>query len=103
MSTIPGLDPSDDVKGNLEDINDSGSFHQFLIELHEKFGPISSFWYGTHFCVSVANAVTFREVQKLFDRPSEFTFYLLLLFHILTFVLTLTFDFEIEITVTKHG
>ena len=81
MSTIPGLDPSDDVKGNLEDINDSGSFHQFLIELHGKFGPISSFWYGTHFCVSVANAVTFREVQKLFDRPSEFTFYLLLLFH----------------------
>ena len=72
MSTIPGLDPSDDVKGNLDDINDAGSFHQFLIELHEKFGPISSFWYGSHFCVSVANTVTFSEVQKLFDRPSEF-------------------------------
>ena len=46
ISTIPGLDPSDDIKGNLDDISAAGSFHEFLVNLHEKFGPIASFWFG---------------------------------------------------------
>ena len=75
MSTVPGLDPSDDSKGNLEDINAAGSFHEFLVDLHEDFGPIASFWFGSKFCVSVANTATFKEIQNLFDRPSEYLTY----------------------------
>ena len=70
VSTIPGLDPSDDIKGNVDDISAAGSFHEFLVNLHEKFGPIASFWVGQQFYVSVANSVTFKEIQKLFDRPT---------------------------------
>ena len=40
------------------------------MNLHEKFGPIASFWVGQQFYVSVANSVTFKEIQKLFDRPT---------------------------------
>ena len=74
MSTVPGLNASDETLGNLDDITAAGSFHQFLSQLHEKFGPIASFWYGPQYCVSVCNAQGFKDIQYLTDRPGMFLF-----------------------------
>lgn len=72
MSTVPGLNPRDEVTGNVDDISDAGSFHEFLVDLHEIYGPVASFWFGKQYCVSVSNANTFKDVQNLFDRPGIF-------------------------------
>lgn len=47
--------------------------HEFLVGLHERFGEVASFWFGTQYCVSVASARLFKEVQVLFDRPGKDT------------------------------
>ncbi len=65
----PGLSPSDPKTGNLSDISASGSFHEFLVDLHKRFGVIASFWYRTQICVSIASVKMFKETQLLFDRP----------------------------------
>nr|AKH03540.1 cytochrome P450 20A1 [Paracyclopina nana] len=70
VTTIPGLDPSDDISGNIDDITAAGSFHEFLVDLHDKFGPVASFWYGPKYCISVASAPAFKDVQHLTDRPA---------------------------------
>ena len=69
-TSVPGLDPSDEATGNLNDIDQAGSFHEFLQELHTNFGPIASFWYKTKYVVSVSTPSGFKAVQKLFDRPA---------------------------------
>ncbi len=33
VSTIPGLDPSDDKLGNIGEIHDAGSMHEFLVQV----------------------------------------------------------------------
>ena len=71
-TSVPGLDPSDEASGNLNDIAQAGSFHEFLQELHTNFGPIASFWFRTQHCVSVSTPSGFKSVQKLFDRPAIF-------------------------------
>ena len=58
--------------GNLDDIAKAGSFHDFLMELHEQFGPIVSFWWEKQYAVSIASAELFEEQQHLFDRPRKF-------------------------------
>ena len=60
------------MDGNLQDISSAGSLHEFLVDLHDKFGPVASFWFGQEFCISVSNPFTFKEIQSLFDRPSKF-------------------------------
>ena len=67
---MPGLEPTDERTGNLDDISQAGSFHEFLEALHETHGPIASFWYKTQYCVSVSTPSGFKAVQRLFDRPS---------------------------------
>ena len=57
-------------KGNLEDMQDAGSLHEFLINLHEEYGSLVSFWWGTQLVVSLASPEAFEEVKALFDRPS---------------------------------
>lgn len=58
--------------GNLSDINDAGSLHEFLVDLHERFGPIASFWWGKQYTVSIASPDLFKEHQHVFDRPRKF-------------------------------
>ncbi|XP_022102314.1 cytochrome P450 20A1-like [Acanthaster planci] len=70
-STIPGMDPSDQREGNLPDLAAAGSMHEFLIYLHEKYGPIASFWFGPKFTVSIASPELFKEHIGPFDRPPE--------------------------------
>ncbi|XP_074857356.1 cytochrome P450 20A1 isoform X2 [Carettochelys insculpta] len=54
-SGIPGVTPTDEKDGNLPDIVTSGSLHEFLVNLHEKYGPIVSFWFGRRLVVSVGS------------------------------------------------
>ncbi|XP_019409297.1 PREDICTED: cytochrome P450 20A1 [Crocodylus porosus] len=53
---IPGMAPTDEKDGNLPDIITSGSLHEFLVILHEKYGPIVSFWFGRRLVVSLGSA-----------------------------------------------
>ena len=45
--------------------------HQFLLALHDKHGPVASFWYGTEYCISIGNADLMKQVKHLFDRPAK--------------------------------
>jgi cytochrome P450 family 20 subfamily A len=66
---IPGLTASDPELGNLGDIGRAGSLHQFLMELHGKFGPVTWFYWGKTPVVSVASPLAFQQTRRLFDRP----------------------------------
>ncbi|XP_006825419.1 cytochrome P450 20A1-like [Saccoglossus kowalevskii] len=75
-TTIPGLTPADAKEGNLPDISAAGSFHQFLTTLHQEFGNIASFYYGTQLCVSLASPALWKQHLKVFDKPPDlFLFY----------------------------
>ncbi|XP_075898568.1 cytochrome P450 20A1 isoform X4 [Nelusetta ayraudi] len=52
-SGVPGLNPTDDKDGNLQDIVNRGSLHDFLVGLHQDFGPVASFWLGRQPVVSL--------------------------------------------------
>lgn len=41
--------------GNLPDIIVSSSLHEFLVNLHEKYGPLVSFWFGRRLVVSLGS------------------------------------------------
>uniref|UniRef100_A0A8V0ZNJ0 Cytochrome P450 family 20 subfamily A member 1 n=1 Tax=Gallus gallus TaxID=9031 RepID=A0A8V0ZNJ0_CHICK len=41
--------------GNLPDIIASRSLHEFLVNLHEKYGPLVSFWFGRRLVVSLGS------------------------------------------------
>lgn len=41
--------------GNLLDIVNSGSLHEFLANLHERYGPVVSFWFGRRLVVSLGS------------------------------------------------
>ena len=58
-------------KGNLADISEAGSLHEFLTGLHKQFGPIASFWWGKMYTVSIASADLFEEVAHVFHRPRK--------------------------------
>ena len=45
--------------------------HQFLMKLHDKYGPVASFWYGTEYCISIGSAEVMKQVKHLFDRPAK--------------------------------
>ncbi|XP_073162584.1 cytochrome P450 20A1 isoform X3 [Lepidochelys kempii] len=49
------MTPTDEKDGNLPDIVTSGSLHEFLVNLHEKYGPVVSFWFGRRLVVSVGS------------------------------------------------
>ncbi|XP_054864207.1 cytochrome P450 20A1 [Amphiprion ocellaris] len=52
-SGIPGLNPTDEKDGNLQDIVNRGSLHEFLVSLHQEFGSVASFWFGGRPVVSL--------------------------------------------------
>ncbi|XP_048237190.1 cytochrome P450 20A1-like [Haliotis rufescens] len=70
-TTVPGLSPTTTEDGNLADIRRAGSLHEFLMDLHQQFGPIASFWMGPQLVVSIASAELFKQHQNVFDRPPE--------------------------------
>ncbi|XP_048340413.1 cytochrome P450 20A1 [Sphaerodactylus townsendi] len=60
-SGIPGLTPTDEKDGNLPDIIASGSLHEFLVHLHEKYGPVASYWFGRHLVISLGSIDVLRQ------------------------------------------
>ncbi|XP_033471673.1 cytochrome P450 20A1 [Epinephelus lanceolatus] len=54
-SGIPGLNPTDEKDGNLQDIVNRGSLHEFLVTLHQEFGSVASFWFGGRPVVSLGS------------------------------------------------
>lgn len=71
QTTIPGMDPSDPKDGNLIDVANAGGFHPFLKKLHDTYGPISGFWNGEQYTVSLASPELWKEHIKVFDRPAS--------------------------------
>lgn len=69
--SIPGDEPSDPEMGNLGDMGKAGSLHQYMMLLHEKYGPIAGFWWGKQHVVSLAAPEYWKEIQPIFDRPGD--------------------------------
>lgn len=66
---IPGIESSNNELGNLGDVARAGSLHQFLQDLHGRFGPIVEFSWLKSRVVSVASSKSFHETRRIFDRP----------------------------------
>lgn len=47
--------------GNLQDIVNRGSLHEFLVSLHQEFGPVASFWFGGRPVVSLGSLQQLRQ------------------------------------------
>ncbi|XP_047403584.1 cytochrome P450 20A1 isoform X2 [Sciurus carolinensis] len=47
--------------GNLPDIMNSGSLHEFLVGLHERHGPVVSFWFGRRLVVSLGTVDVLKQ------------------------------------------
>ncbi|XP_034409335.1 cytochrome P450 20A1 [Cyclopterus lumpus] len=60
-SGIPGLNPTDEKDGNLQDIVNRGSLHEFLVSLHREFGSVASFWFGGRPVVSLGSVHQLRQ------------------------------------------
>ncbi|XP_069020087.1 cytochrome P450 20A1 [Embiotoca jacksoni] len=60
-SGIPGLNPTDEKDGNLQDIVNRGSLHEFLVGLHQEFGSVASFWFGGRPVVSLGSVKQLRQ------------------------------------------
>lgn len=60
-SGIPGLNPTDEKDGNLQDIVNKGSLHEFLVSLHQEFGSVASFWFGGRPVVSLGSVQQLRQ------------------------------------------
>ncbi|MGH0117621.1 UNVERIFIED_CONTAM: hypothetical protein FKN15_041813 [Acipenser sinensis] len=51
VSTVSAFDRD----GNLPDIVNKGSLHEFLVNLHERYGSAASFWFGGRLVVSLGS------------------------------------------------
>ncbi|XP_063067814.1 cytochrome P450 20A1 [Engraulis encrasicolus] len=60
-SGISGLNPTEEKDGNLQDIVSKGSLHEFLVGLHDQFGPVASFWFGRRPVVSLGTVDQLRQ------------------------------------------
>ncbi|XP_042260848.1 cytochrome P450 20A1 isoform X1 [Thunnus maccoyii] len=60
-SGIPGFNPTDEKDGNLQDIVNRGSLHEFLVSLHQEFGSVASFWFGGRPVVSLGSVHQLRQ------------------------------------------
>ncbi|XP_074255322.1 cytochrome P450 20A1 isoform X3 [Saimiri boliviensis] len=58
---IPGITPTEEKDGNLPDIVNSGSLHEFLVNLHERYGPVVSFWFGGRLVVSLGTVDVLKQ------------------------------------------
>ena len=53
----------------------AGSVHEYLIELHEKYGEIVGFWWGKEYAVSLSSIEYWKEIQPIFDKPCKMQSY----------------------------
>ncbi|XP_076787939.1 cytochrome P450 20A1 isoform X2 [Arvicanthis niloticus] len=71
-SGIPGLPPTEEKDGNLLDIVNSGSLHEFLANLHERYGPVVSFWFGRRLVVSLGSIDVLKQHFNPNKAPDPF-------------------------------
>lgn len=72
QTTINGLDPSEPKEGNIPDIIRSDGFHNFLIELHSKFGKMASFWlFGPLLSISLRDNQLIKSIDYMSEKPKE--------------------------------
>lgn len=57
--------------GNLEDIARAGSQHEYLKDLHQKYGNITAFWIGKEMVVSICSPELLKKHAGVFDRPGR--------------------------------
>ena len=57
--------------GNLGDMANAGSVHEYLVELHETYGNIVGFWWGKEYVVSLSSTDFWKEIQPIFDKPCK--------------------------------
>jgi len=69
--SCPGLSSKDETLGNLGMLTKDGGLHQFLLDNHKKMGPIFSFYWGKELVVSLGAPNLWKDVQMLFDRPTN--------------------------------
>ena len=55
--------------GNLTDLGKAGSLHEYVLKLHQDYGPIVAFWWAKTYVVSLASPEYWKEVNPIFDRP----------------------------------
>ncbi|CAG0882950.1 unnamed protein product [Darwinula stevensoni] len=58
-------------EGNLGDISSAGGLHDYLVELHEEFGDIVSFWWGKELVISLGSPDLLKETAHMFNRPPQ--------------------------------
>ena len=56
-------------EGNLPDIKASGSLHEFLLDIHDRYGPMASWMFGPQLVVSISCPDLYKQYLKVFDRP----------------------------------
>ncbi|XP_070560194.1 cytochrome P450 20A1-like [Ptychodera flava] len=71
MKKIPGMEKRHPEDGNLQDITEAGGFADFLFKLHAKYGHVASFWYRSHYYVSLASPQAWKDHIKIFDKPFD--------------------------------
>jgi cytochrome P450 family 20 subfamily A len=72
QTTVAGLDPSHEKEGNIPDIIKADSFHEFLIQLHQKFGRMASFWlFGPTLAISISDPNLIKSIDYLSEKPKE--------------------------------
>ena len=49
----------------------AGSVHEYLVELHEKFGEIVGFWWGKEYTISLSSVEYWEEILPIFDKPCK--------------------------------
>ena len=57
--------------GNLTDLGKAGSLHEYVLKLHQDYGPIVAFWWAKTYVVSLASPEYWKEVNPIFDRPGR--------------------------------
>ena len=55
----------------MGDISSAGSLHDYLVQLHEEFGDIASFWWGKELVISLGSPVLLKETAHMFNRPRK--------------------------------
>ncbi|XP_055329465.1 cytochrome P450 20A1-like [Paramacrobiotus metropolitanus] len=68
-SKIPGPPIADKAEGNVPELREAGTIHDYLSELHDEYGPIVGFYLRDLYVVSIGSAELFEEHAQLFDRP----------------------------------
>ena len=70
-TSVPGLNPSVETLGNVQDIRDAGGLAKFLNSLHRDHGSIASFWINDFLTISLNSSSLFSLVSAGREKPYQ--------------------------------